>query len=93
MPKPRENRSVGPSEFGGSAGVVQPAITPNGAPGHTPDPSELASLQRRTGDPTGLTLHEDLTPAQITEALNGLEPSVPSLPEPEDWEGWEGEGE
>lgn len=48
---------MGPSEFGGKQqkNRVQPAITPDGLEGHTPDPSEEIMLTYTTGDPSGLS--------------------------------------
>lgn len=60
------------SEFGGSPGLVQPPVTPDGDPGHTPDASELAMLAKR-GDPEGTRLPEH-GDAEAELAWNGLEP-------------------
>lgn len=35
---------LGHSEMGGAPGIVQPAIAPDGSPGHEPTPSERAAL-------------------------------------------------
>lgn len=45
------------SEFGGKQqkNRVQPGITPNGDPGHTPTASEEMMLTYTTGDPSGLS--------------------------------------
>jgi len=40
---------TGPSEFGGSDGIVQPPFTPDGDEGHQPTAAEQLMLRRRTG--------------------------------------------
>lgn len=40
---------LGPSEFGGSAGLVQPRVNPLGLEGHTPTASEANAMTVRGG--------------------------------------------
>jgi len=42
-----EDNIVGPTEYGGDAGLVQPVVTPDGGVGHELTPAERLGLARR----------------------------------------------